>query len=70
VPVRPKPRSSCDVGACRSSTTRAVMPDVHFGIGATVGSVIRPSADHPGRWRDIGCGMWHRTTLMPDRRNR
>jgi hypothetical protein len=35
----------------------AAMPDVHWGIGATVGSVIPTRGDHSGGSR---CGHWLR----------
>jgi tRNA-splicing ligase RtcB (3'-phosphate/5'-hydroxy nucleic acid ligase) len=51
----------------------AVMPDVHWGMGATVGSVIatRGAVVPAAVGVDIGCGMaWQRTTLtaadLPD----
>ncbi|MDE2103290.1 MAG: RtcB family protein [Patescibacteria group bacterium] len=47
----------------------AVMPDVHFGIGATVGSVIATKAAiiPAAVGVDIGCGMcWQRTSLRVD----
>ena len=45
--------SSSTSPRCRSSISHvAVMPDVHFGMGATVGSVIADQGrDHPGRGR-------------------
>ena len=46
-----------------------VMPDVHYGIGATVGSVIamEQAVTPAAVGVDIGCGMTAvRTTLRPD----
>src|SRR5262245_22012024 len=44
----------------------AVMPDVHFGIGATVGSVIATDAAivPAAVGVDIGCGMIAQKTLL------
>ena len=47
----------------------AAMPDVHFGIGATVGSVIPtlPAIIPAAVGVDIGCGMTAcNTTLTPE----
>ena len=61
------PASCATSRRCRSSISHvAVMPDVHFGIGATVGSVIpTKGAIIPAAVGvDIGCGMMAvRTTL-------
>src|SRR5437762_7421686 len=53
--------------SCRSSTSWvAAMPDVHWGIGATVGSVIpTKGAIIPAAVGvDIGCGMMAVQTTM------
>src|ERR1700693_6450785 len=48
----------------------AAMPDVHLGIGATVGSVVatRGAVCPAAVGVDIGCGMMARKTSIPSDR--
>src|ERR1700741_1821601 len=73
VPVEPEAQKQLENAARLPIVFRhiAAMPDVHFGIGATIGSVIAtvraiiPAAVGV----DIGCGMMAgRTTLMSEDR--
>ena len=71
VPVEPKAREQLEnvAGLPFVHSHLAVMPDVHFGRGATVGSVIptRGAIIPAAVGVDIGCGMMAvRTSLKAD----
>src|SRR3712207_5653155 len=68
VPVDPKPREQLASAAKMPFIFKhvAVMPDVHVGIGATVGSVIptRGAVIPAAVGVDIGCGMMAARTSL------